>query len=71
MRKIACRKVKHSLSEPRASPANVGLTVRMLAQTKSDTTAIGDTSFASARFALITIVAILIGMLLPAVQSVR
>jgi hypothetical protein len=54
------------------NPANVGLPVRILAETRGGTTAIaialGDLAFAGAGLVVIAIIAILIGMLLPAVQ---
>ena len=56
------------------NPASVGLPVRILAQTRGDTTAIaiaiGELAFAGAGLVVIAIIAVLIGLLLPAVQMV-
>ena len=54
------------------NPARVGLPVRIVAQTVGDTTAIaiaiGDVAFAGAGLVVIAIIAVLIALLLPAVQ---
>jgi hypothetical protein len=56
------------------NPASVGLPVRMLAQTRGDTTAIaiaiGDHTFAGAGLVVIAIIGVLIALLVPAVQKV-
>ena len=54
-------------------PARVGLPVRILAETRGDTTAIaiaiGDQAFGGAGLVVIAIIAVLIALLLPAVQK--
>jgi hypothetical protein len=56
------------------NPASVGLPVRILAETRGDTTAlaiaIGDQAFGGAGLVVIAIIAVLIALLLPAVQKV-
>lgn len=57
------------------SPANVGLPVRILAETRGDATAIaialGEMAFAGAGLVVIAIIGILIGLLIPAVQTTK
>jgi hypothetical protein len=57
------------------NPAMVGQPVKILAETRRDATAVaikvGDLAFAGAGLVVIAIIAILISLLLPAVQSAR
>jgi hypothetical protein len=54
------------------NPVNVGLPVKILAETRGDTTAIaialGDMAFGGAGLVVIAVIAVLISLLLPAVQ---
>ena len=54
-------------------PANVGLPVKILAETRGDTTAIaiaiGELAFGGAGLVVIAIIAVLIALLVPAVQK--
>jgi len=53
------------------NPANVGLPVKILAETRGDTTAIairiGDLAFGGAGLVVIAVIAVLMALLLPAV----
>ena len=55
------------------NPTNVGLPVKILAETRGDTTAIaiklGDLAFGGAGLVVIAIIAVLIALLVPAVQK--
>jgi hypothetical protein len=57
------------------NPASVGLPVRILAETREHTTAIaiaiGDQAFGGAGLVVIAIIAVLIALLVPAVQKVK
>jgi hypothetical protein len=55
------------------NPANVGLPIKILAQTRGDSTAvaiaIGEHAFGGAGLVVIAIIAILIALLVPAIQK--
>jgi hypothetical protein len=75
LRKKETRYTMRGVVTQATNPANVGLPVRILAETRGDTTAVaialGDLAFAGAGLVVIAIIAVLIAMLLPAVQKVR
>jgi len=65
----------HGVVTEATNVANVGLPVTILAETSGDATAVairlGDLAFAGAGLVVIAIIAVLISLLLPAVQSAR